>query len=78
MAEVRMICVRAGQEPHLVKTPNGKMAWNDLRCWIPVEPAPPKDWRPACFNYSELVAGCSQIPFTNKPACQECPYRNLE
>lgn len=40
------------------------------------EPAPPKDWRPACYNYSELVNGCAQIPFTDKPECQECPYRN--
>lgn len=45
--------------------------------WEDTEPAPPKDWRPACYNYSELVEGCGQIPFTDKPECRECPYRKL-
>ncbi len=42
------------------------------------EPAPPKDWKPVCYNYSELNEGCEQIPFISSPECDQCPYKNVK
>lgn len=43
-----------------------------------LEPAPPKDWKPVCYNYSELNEGCEQIPFISSPECDQCPYKNVK
>ena len=37
-----------------------------------------KSWRPACYNYSELVEGCAQIPYADKSECRRCPYHEVK
>ena len=53
--------------------PEGALSLDDI-----LEKAPLKSWRPACYNYSELVEGCAQIPFTDKPECRRCPYHEVK
>jgi hypothetical protein len=45
-----------------------RIGWNDL------EPAPPKDWRPICYDsqYNKLN-GCDPMPPIVK-ACRQCPF----
>lgn len=77
MTEVRMICVRKGAEPYPVELPNGKKAWYDSRNWVPVEPAPPKDWHPYCFNKNCCTTKHLGILSDMEP-CKSCPYRKME
>lgn len=39
--------------------------------WEDTEPAPPKDWRPACFR-------SRQHEEQDEPECEQCPYRKME
>ncbi len=73
MTEERMICEKSHREINHPEHGEITEIW-----WCPVEPAPPKDWVPVCYNYSELVKGCAQIPFTDKPECRKCPYHEVK
>jgi hypothetical protein len=64
MTEERMIC-----EMELV--------WSNIGPsykWMPVDEAPPKDWRPICYDsqYNKMN-GCDPInPIVR--TCQQCPF----
>lgn len=64
MTEERMIC-----ELELV--------WSNIGPsykWMPVDEAPPKDWRPMCYDsqYNKLN-GCDPLASMVK-TCQQCPF----
>ena len=42
--------------------------------WVYIEPAPPKDWRPICYDsqYNKLN-GCDPGHII-VPTCQQCPW----
>ncbi len=45
--------------------------------WMPVEPAPMKDWRPVCFSHCK---GKVYLTTDGKECeeCKNCPYRKME
>lgn len=47
--------------------------------WVPVEPAPPKDWKPWCFgtyeNPDECVGTWSPLRPVINARCEKCPFR---
>jgi len=45
--------------------------------WKPVEPAPPKDWRPYCFDKRCCKKENLGI-LSDMGPCKSCPYRDLE
>lgn len=73
MSEERMICIK-------------DIGTSNIERWIPVEPAPPKGWRPSCWEPPITIEGklrlingkplCFGFNFTRD--CEQCPYRNLE
>ena len=70
MTEERMICTL---DPEVL----GRNLF-----WKPVEPAPPKDWRPVCYSgwHGEpcggrfIELGSRRI----RPECEGCPYHKME
>ena len=46
-----------------------------------VEPAPPKNWQPWCYNFVGDYSPCPGVHILVKdeplePMCEKCPYRN--
>lgn len=57
--------------------------------WVPIEPAPPKDWKPLCFDEHSYADDkfCSGVHQTNwmgyvqpelEENCVDCPHRLKE
>jgi len=63
MTEKRMICTL---DPDVI----GRNLF-----WKPVEPAPPKDWRPFCFTSACKRGESHGIMSMDKEPCLSCPYR---
>lgn len=87
MNEERMICVKTRE----TKIKNGVLLPHQKYKWEPIEPAPPKDWRPCCFVGDNICMGmdkqgdyfekyCPQkINLDNMSTeCFDCPFRKLE
>jgi hypothetical protein len=82
MTEERMICERKSYIPASYEPFNIVEA--EWTSWAPVEPAPPKDWRPFCFNefgYNDICEGRHQVNWMGyvqkelEDECINCPYR---
>lgn len=56
----------------------------DLGTFEEQEPAPPKDWRPACWtgDLKDDLNGCTELYYQEDGAiyepCLSCPYRKME
>lgn len=79
MTEERMIrvvrkdFVRGGvDDGELIPYMLSYIKWNEL------EPAPPKDWTPYCYDESKEV--CTMLGLVNEPpkCWKECPYRKKD
>lgn len=40
------------------------------KAWVDLDDAPPKNWRPNCYN------SCHGNPFLDLGGCKKCPFRN--
>lgn len=69
MTEERMICTL---DPEVL----GRNLF-----WKPVEPAPPKDWRPYCYSDSPIGVCMDKNAEPEGrlgERCKICPYRKME
>lgn len=70
MTEERMICEKSHREINHPEHGEITEIW-----WCPVEPAPPKDWKPICFFGSEKCIFPTQIESRFDESCKHCPFK---
>jgi len=78
MTEERMICKRTRTVcyPHS-EDGSTQLQTGGIECWtrwIPVEPAPPKDWKPDCYEEVKCQTYESELP----TRCDFCLYRKKD
>lgn len=86
MTEERMICEQHSFKkpyyaPEVTTTNTHEEIYIEVKTtWIPVEPAPSKDWRPACFQVPVILQeiGCPGYDNGTSKSCGQCPYRKME